>query len=195
MEEKQLTEKESLLLISRMIHEGQHYFQESGAGSLVGGFGLVLCSLLAFARDKGWAFPFNPFYLLLPVFLLQLFLSRQQEQKKTAKTFTDEAIDYLWIGFFVSVFTVIVAGTIAGAGYVSVSISLFLFAFAAFCTGLLAKFRYLIVAASLCFLLAAFSLFLLNAFSYLLLAATAILVWIVPGFLMNAYLKKQEHAR
>lgn len=195
MKEKQLTERESLELISQMIHEGKNYFHESGAGSLLGGFGVLLCSLLAFAQAKGWSFPFNPFYLLIPVFAGQVYLSGKEEKKKVAKTFTDEAIDFIWIGFFISVLMAVVAGSLAGLGYVTVSISLFLFAFAAFCTGLLAKFTYLVVAAGFCFLLAATSLFLQNEYTCLLLAATAILVWVIPGFMMNAYLKTQAHGR
>lgn len=195
MEEKQLTEKESLELINQMIYEGKNYFQESGAGSLVGGFGLLLCSLLAYAVAKGTAFPFNPFYLLIPVFLVQLFFARKDEQQKKAKTFTDEAVDYVWVGFFFSIVTVVVGGSIAGVGNTVVSICLFLYAFAAFCTGMITRFRYMIFASVVCLLLAAASLFLLNEVSYLLLALAAILIWIVPGFMMNAYLKKQRHAK
>ena len=67
MEEKQLTEKESLALINQMIHEGKNYFQESGAGPIAGGIGVVISSLLAYAVAKGASFPFNPFYLVIPV--------------------------------------------------------------------------------------------------------------------------------
>jgi FtsH-binding integral membrane protein len=195
MEEKQLSEEQSLELIHQMIYESKHYFQESGLASLVGGFSLLLCSLLAFAVKKGMAFPFNPFYLLIPAFLLQVFFSRREEQKKKAKTLTDAAIDYVWTGCFLSVFIVIVSGSLAGLGYMVASICLFLLAFAGFCTGMITHFRYLIVASVICLLLAAASLFLQNEISYLFLAATGTLLWIVPGFMMNAYLKKLQHAR
>lgn len=195
MEEKQLTEKESLALINQMIYEGKNYFQESGAGSIAGGIGVVLCSLLAYAVAKGAAFPFNPFYLLIPVFLVQVFFARKDEQKKKAKTFTDEAIDFVWVAFFFSVLTAVVAGSLAGIGKVVVSICLFLYAFAAFCTGAITRFRYMVFASVVCLLLAAASLFFLNEISYLLLALAATLVWIIPGFMMNAYLKKHQHAK
>lgn len=195
MEEKQLTEKESLALISQMIYEGKAYFQESGAGSIAGGVGVVLCSVLAYAVAKGTAFPFNPFYGLIPVFFLQVFFARKDERKKKAKTFTDEAVDFVWVGFFFSVVAVVIAGGFAGMGKTIVSVCLFLYSFAAFCTGAITRFRYMIFASVACLLLAAASLFFANEISYLLLALAATLVWIIPGFMMNAYLKKQHHAK
>ena len=194
MEEKQLSEKESLALINQMIHEGKNYFQESGLGSIVGGFGLMLCSVLAYVVAKGTAFPFNPFYMLIPIFLLQVFFARKDEQKKKAKTFTDEAIDYIWVGFFLSVIVAVVAGSLADLGLAVISVCLFLYAFAAFCTGMITRFRYMIFASVVCLLLAGISLFLQNEISYLLLALAAVLVWIIPGFMMNAHLKNQQHA-
>lgn len=195
MEEKQLNESESFELINRMIHEGKNYFNESGINSLIGGFSILICSLLAFAIDKGWSFPFNPFYLLIPAFLVQTFFWRKGEQQKKAKTFTDEAIDHIWAGFYLSVFVVIIAGSFSGIGYIIVSICLFLSALAAFCTGMIAKFRYHIFTSVVCWCLAAASFFLLNEYSYLLLAAAAILTWIIPGFMMNAYLKKMHYGK
>lgn len=195
MEEKQLSEKESLELIDRMIHEGKNYFDESGINSLIGGFSILICSLLAFATAKGWSFPFNPFYLLIPAFLVQTFFWRKGERQKKAKTFSDEAIDHVWGGFYISVFVVVMAGAFSGIGYVIISICLFLTTLAAFCTGTIAKFRYLIFTSGVCWCLAAGSLFLLNEYSYLLLAVAAILVWIIPGFLMNAYLKKLHYGK
>jgi len=195
MEEKQLSERDSLALINQMINEGKNYFQESGLGSIVGGVGLVLCSLLAYVAAKGTTLPFNPFYLLIPVFLLQMFFARKDEQKKKAKTFTDEAIDYIWVGFFFSVVVAVVAGSLAGLGFAVVSVFLFLYAFAAFCTGMISRFRYMIFASAFCLVLAGVSLFLQNEISYLLLALAAVLIWIIPGFMMNAYLKKLQHGK
>lgn len=195
MKEKQLTKEESLALIGQMIHEGKHYFEESGAGSIVGGFGVLLCSLLAYAVAKGMAFPFPPFYLLVPVLLLQVFFARRDEKKKKAKTFTDETIDYVWMGFFFSSLVAVVAAGVAGVWQMAVPVCLFLYAFAALCTGLITQFRYMVFASVACLLLAAASLFLRNETAYLLVAAAALLVWVIPGFMMNAHLKKQSHVR
>jgi len=194
-EEKQFSEKESLELIRRMIYEGKNYFHESDIVSLIGGFGVVIYSLLAYFIARGLSFPFNPFYLLIITFTFQIYFSLKEKKKKEAKTFTDEAIDYVWLGFFISVIIIVIAGSLARIGYMMISICLFLNALAAFFTRMITKFSYLIFASIVSWLLAAASFFLLNENSFLLLAMAAILVWIIPGFILNAYLKKLQHAR
>src|SRR6185312_14226329 len=99
MEEKELSNEESLRLINRMIYEAKGYFYESGIGALVYGFSILLCSVLTYLDDKGMIhFPFAPFYLLVPVFFIQAFIQIKENKKKQAKTFTDEAIDFVWTG-------------------------------------------------------------------------------------------------
>jgi len=190
-EEKQLTEQESLQLISRMIYEAKNYYYESGIGGLVYGFAVLVCSVLAYLRDtQALGFPFQPFYLLIPVFFVQGWLQWSEEKKKMAKTFTDEAVDYVWMGFFISALAAW-CGAFAGWQYGIVSIVLFLMAVAAFITGRLTKFRYHVIAAFCCWAIAIASFFIQDARVYLLLGAAAVLVWVVPGFILNAQFKKQ----
>lgn len=193
MEEKDLSGEESLQLINRMIYEAKGYFYESGTLALIFGFSLFMCSTLSFLSEKHIIhFPLSPFYLMIPVFFLQGFIYYKEEKKKKAKTFTDEAIDYVCMGFFVSVIFML-AGSFAGAGYFMITISLFLAGFAAFLTGMITKFRYHIVCGLACLVIAAFSFFVQNENIYFLLAAVSAGVWIIPGFLLKAYFKKHAH--
>jgi hypothetical protein len=194
-EEKQLSEKESLQLTNRMIHEAKGYYYESGISALVYGFSIFVCSLLTYGVEKNLIiFPFHPFYILVPVFFIQGWIQYKEEKKKKAKTFTDEAIDFVWIGFFISAITAFSA-SFAGLGYITITIILILTAFATFLTGMIAKFRYHIICSFICWIIAAISFFMLNANIYLLLAAISIFVWIIPGFILNATFKKLQHGR
>lgn len=191
--EKQLSEKESLQLINRMIHEAKGYFYESGMAALVYGFSILLCSVLAWLRDRhNIDFPFHPFYILVPVFFIQSFIQIREEKKKKAKTFTDEAIDYVWTGYFLSVFAAFCA-SFAGFTYLIISIVLLLTGLAVFLTGMISKFKYHIVTSFITWLLAVVSFFIQNENIYMLLAVTAIMVWIIPGFILNNVFKKQQH--
>lgn len=193
MEEKQLSNEESLKLISRMIYEAKGYFYESGIGGLVYGFSITICSLLTYFREKEMlAFPFNPFYLMTPVFFLQGWIQYKEEKKKKAKTYIDEAIDYVWLGYFLSVFAAL-CGNFANAGYIIITIILFLTAFAAFLTGMLTKFKYHVVCGIICMLISVASFFTQNVNIYLLLAIMAVMVWLIPGFILRAHFKKQQH--
>jgi len=53
--------------------------------------------------------------------------------------------------------------------------------------------RTLILLALLTLIIARLSLRIQNENCYLLLALASIIVWIIPGFIMNAYLKKAQH--
>jgi hypothetical protein len=190
MKEKTITEQESLQLINRMIYEAKGYYYENGASAMVYGFSVLVCSVLSFLIAKGnIQFPFSPFYLLIPVFFIQGWIQNKQDKKKKAKTFTDETIDYVWVGFFLCSIASLSA-LFAGQNYVVISINLVLVAFASFLTGMITKFRYHIVISLVCLFLAAFSFFMLNPNSYLLLAVAAVLVWVIPGFILRAKFKE-----
>jgi hypothetical protein len=190
MEEKQITEGESLQLINKMIYEAKGYYYENGASALVYGFSILICSLLSFfITEKGIQFPFNPFYILIPIFFIQAWIQNRQDKKKKAKTFTDETIDYVWIGFFLSCIACLSA-LFAGVGYIIISFILILIGFASLLTGLIAKFRYHIIASAICLVLAAVSFFMQDQNSYLLLAIAAVMIWIIPGFILRSEFKK-----
>lgn len=190
MEERQITEKESLQLINKMIYEAKGYYYENGVSALVYGFGILICSLLSFfIVQKDIQIPFNPFYILIPVFFVQAWIQNKQDKKKKAKTFTDEAIDYVWIGFFLSCIASLSA-LFAGVSYIVISFILILIGFASFLTGMIAKFNYHIITSIICLVLAAVSFFLQNQDSYLLLGIAAIMVWIIPGFILRSKFKQ-----
>jgi hypothetical protein len=191
-QEENFSEKESLQLINRMIHEAKGYYYESGMAALVYGFSILLCSALSWLTAKGMiAFPFQPFYLLIPVFFVQSFIQMREERKKKAKTFTDEAIDYVWMGYFLAVFTTCCAA-FAGFGYIIVSIVLILTGLATFLTGMISKFRYHTFVSFAIWIIAAISFFFQNETAYILLAASSILTWIIPGFILNSVFRKMH---
>ncbi len=190
MEEKNLSGEESLKLINRMIYQAKGYFFESGLSGIVYGISILICTILVYFFEKGTIdFPFNPFYLMIPVFFVQGFIQYKEEKKKRVKTFTDEAIDHVWTGFFLATFAAL-CGNFANAGYIVVTIILFLTAFAVFITGLLSKFRYNVFCGIICLLIAIFSFFIQNVNIYLLLATDAILVWLIPGIILRIHFKK-----
>jgi hypothetical protein len=194
-EEEQLSGEESLRLINRMIYEARGYFYENGLGSIIYGFTTLVCCALTYMRDTGLIqFPFHPFYLMVPVFFVQAWIRVQQEKKKMAKTFTDEAIDIVWNGFAFAVLAALCAA-FAGIQYIQISMIIILSGMAANITGMLTKWRYLIVCSFICMLAGIASFFVLRPEIYFLLAGDAVLICIVPGFMMNAYFKKQQHGK
>ena len=190
MKEEQLSAEESLQLINRMIFEARGYFHESGVSALIYGFTVVVCSVLTYLDDTTvLRLPFQPFFIMVPVFVLQVWMHFREEKNKKAKTFTDDAIDFLWMGFFLSVI-ISLTGFLAGAGYIVITIILFLAGFSAFVTGMIAKFRYHIISGCICLIMAAISFFIQQSMIYFLLAAAATIFWIIPGFMLRIHFRK-----
>ena len=125
-------------------------------------------------RKEQLHFPFHPLFLMTPVFFIQGWVQYKEEKKKKAKTFTDEAVDDVWLGYFLSVFAAL-CGNFVHAGYIIITIILFLTAFASFITGMLTKFRYHIICGLACMFIAVISFFIQNVNIYLLMAAMQVL--------------------
>jgi hypothetical protein len=190
MNQEELTTENSLKLINRMIYEAKGYFYESGLSALVYGLSIFICSLLAYAEQRGVIhLPFTPFWLLVPIFFIQAFIQMQEEKKKKVKTFTDEAIDYIWMGYFLAV---IIASSFVGITYKSITVFIFLTGYASFITGMIAKFTYHKITGVICLLIAAYSFYQQDESIFLLLALVAILVWIIPSFILRAHFNKQN---
>jgi len=190
MNQEELSTEKSLKLINKMIYEARGYFHESGLSALVYGLSILVCSLLAYAMEKGVIqLPATPFWLLVPIFFIQAFIQMREDKKKKVKTFTDETIDYVWTGYFLSV---IIAVCFVGVSYKSITVWLFLTGFASFLTGMIAKFMYHKIIGVLCLLIAGYSFYQQDATIFLLLAVVAVLVWIIPSFILRAYFNKQN---
>ena len=190
MNHEELTTEKSLRLINKMIYEARGYFHESGLAALVYGVTILVCSLLAYAKDKQFIqLPVTPFWLVVPVFVAQAFIQMQEDKKKKVNTFTDETIDYVWVGYFLSA---IIAACFVGITYQFITVLLFLTGFASFLTGMIVKFNYHKVTGVLCLLVAGYSFYQQDAIIFLLLAFEAVVVWIIPSFILRAYFNKQN---
>lgn len=187
MEEKVLSEKESLALISGMISKAKNHYYESGLGTLLWGFTNVICFTLAYmdATLKWFNMPFNPFYLMGITFILQFYFGRKEKRFQKAVTYKDEAHQYVWIAFGISVLILTIAGGIADIGYIVLPLLLLLFAIPTFISGCINKFKPFIIGGIACWILCIISFFYQSYFTYLLVALGAVLAWIIPGFILR----------
>jgi amino acid permease len=83
MDEKQINEQESLQLINRMIYEAIGYYYENILSALAYGFVVLFSSLLSFfMAQNGLPFPFQQFYIFIPVFFIQAWMQYKHLKKK-----------------------------------------------------------------------------------------------------------------
>jgi hypothetical protein len=100
MEEKKLTEKESLELISQMIRNTQTRMEEnSGAMFLIWGYLSVFTTLLVWGLMMiSFNYNWQWIWFLIPVggLILTLLHNKEESRKPRAKTYIDRVIGYIW---------------------------------------------------------------------------------------------------
>ena len=188
MEEKILSEHESLQLITKMINQAKNNYYESGLGSLLWGFTNLICFVLVYLEETvSWfRLPFNPFYLMLITFALQVYFDWREKKYKQVTTFKQETCQYVWLTFGVSVLILTIAGGFADIGYIVLPLLLLLFGIPTIITGLINKFPPFIIGGISCWIFCITALFYKSDFTYLFVAAGAGLAWIIPGFILRA---------
>lgn len=187
MEEKELSEKESLALISNMISKAKNHYYESGLGALLWGFTNVICFTLAYMDSTltWFKMPFDPFYLMGITFILQFYFDRKERKFKKTVTYNDEAHKYVWIAFTISIFILLIVNNITHIGYIVFPLLLLLFAIPTFISGCINKFKPLIIWGIACWILCIIAFLYQSYFTYLLVALGATFAWIIPGFILR----------
>ncbi len=187
MEEKPLSERESLELITGMISKAKNHYYESGQSALLWGFSNVICFILAYMEQtiNGFNFPFSPFFLLIIPGVLQIYFHRKRASTNKTVTYNDEAHFYVWVAFGISVIILTIVGGIADIGYIVLPLLLLLFAIPTFISGCIKKFKPLIIGGIVCWILSAICFFYRENEVFLLVALGAFCAWVIPGFILR----------
>ncbi|MEO9020815.1 MAG: hypothetical protein ABI237_08900 [Ginsengibacter sp.] len=187
MEEKKLSEKESLELIANMIGKAKNHYSESGASALLWGITNVVCFILAYLQEtvRGFNLPFSPFYLMIVTAILQVYFYRRERGINKTISYKDEAHYFIWLAFGISLLILTVAGGFADIGYIVLPLILLLFAIPTFISGCIKKFKPLIIGGIICWLLSIISFFYRENEVFLLVALGAFFAWVVPGIILR----------
>lgn len=191
MEDKRISEKESLELITRMIRETQENTARYGAYPLlIWGYTTVIVSVTVwFLYTYTGAWQWNLLWFALPVIAgpLTVFFNRKDE-KKGAQNYIDRITGQIWMvfgivgfvlscfSFFVNVPILFVVSLLMGMGSTL--------------TGLVCKYKPLSVAGVIGTALSFSMLFLQGSGVYLIFAGIFIVMMIIPGHIMNKDMKQ-----
>jgi hypothetical protein len=218
--EKELTEKESLALIARMISKAKDSYHATGIGAIMWGAVIATCSLVKLSEIQfNYRFPFDIYLLTLVAIIPQIFITIREKRQQRIKTYDDTYMDYIWLGFGLCIFILIFIinnvfyglrpmathyRDIAPAAalidfrfseYVS-SLFLMLYGFPTFVTGAACKFKPMLWGGIFCWVCCLIALYTEMRIDLLLVAAAAIIAWLIPGILMEKEyrLYKKEQA-
>ena len=90
-QENQLTEKESLELITRMINKAKDACHDTGITAIMWGLVIIICSLVRVAElHFGFRLPFDIYILTYIAIIPQIYFSVQEKKRKKARTYDDQ---------------------------------------------------------------------------------------------------------
>jgi len=205
MEDKDISETESLLIIQQMIQTAKNEQKDDGKGWILWGWLLFLASVTTYLNiEAGW---FSTFYFwnLFGIFgLLLLFWQTVVhffiKPAVRVQTYTNDLFKKLNMGFFISLMLIIVSMNLGVQPQKGFALLLGLYGFWILIYGTVLHFKPSILGAYVVWALAFGSLFVSSFQHTMILHAAAVLIgYIIPGYMankeFNALNKRVNHSR
>ncbi len=188
--------QESLQLIEGMIKKAQNRFAENGHLYLLWGWVVFACSILQFVLLHFFNYQqhYQVWMMTWLVAIYQIIYLRKNKKQQVAKTYYDEIVSYLWITFAVLFFLIgfIIGRLVQSTNnfYMPITpILLALYGMPVFLSGIILRFKPLIIGGIGCWVLSLLASILapVIAYDYILLfvPAAMLIAWIIPGYLMR----------
>lgn len=185
-EEKSLSPQESLRVIRETIDLARHSFHENGFHFLLWGWLVVFASVANYYFVEVHPIP-NPgsAWMIMVIIGMPVAMFREWRRSKQEKTrnIVHDWYGMIWLGFGVSMLLVIPMAVRHGLS--PVPFILVLVGFATFMSGILLRFKPLLFGAAVIWAAALWCLFLTPSQHLLAQAGSAILGYLLPGYLLN----------
>lgn len=196
MEEKEMNPQESLKLIENMINRAKNRFSEDGFQYILWGWVVLGCSVLQFVLLHFFKYPKHYIawnFIWIAVVIQTAYVWKRNKQK-VVKTYTDEIIFYIWLSFLIMSFLYsYLIGHIAGVDYYRhiTPIMLASYGMPVFLSGIVLRFKSLIIGGVGCWILSPLSLYLSFEYRLLMPAVAMLIAWIIPGYMLRTKYKQQ----
>jgi hypothetical protein len=196
MDDKKLSGEESLQLIQQMIQVAKDDHRENGDGWLIWGWLLFTSSVASVIMGYTRLSEYIGYVwtgMLVAGVIIYVAGRIRKKKRQQVQTYVQELMEKLSTGFFISLFTLIIASNMSNS-FFSFGYFYVLYAFWMFIQGSAIRFRPLIIGALVNWA-AAIAIFYLKDFRHdMMVSAVAILVgYLIPGYLLRAeYRKKMQ---
>ncbi|HEV7781005.1 MAG TPA: hypothetical protein VGO58_07045 [Chitinophagaceae bacterium] len=205
--EKNLTEKESLDLIAKMISQAKNSYHDTGRSAMLWGTVVAVCSLVKFTEIQlDYNLPFDIYWLTILAIIPQIFISRKESKDRKVTTYDDIYMDYVWLGFGICIGLMILIVNTMGYHWQPVAeeysklsgkespfqlyefvgpLFLVLYGMPTFITGAACKFRPMLWGGIICWVCCVITVFTPVKTDLLLIAFSAVFAWLIPGIIME----------
>ncbi len=213
--EQQITETQSLDIISTMIKKARNSYLDNGFSPILWGTTIIICALVTLML---LVFNINvngmltPWWLVFVALAIQLYYNAKQHKTKQVKTWNETAMSYVWgafgicmlLGTFVKP---VLEKALQTEKFNSIDVfSIFLlYGFPTFVTGGIIKFKPMVIGGVVCFACAIASVFIRLGLtdghikymlSMVLVIVAAASAWLIPGLILRRNYnqnKKRDH--
>lgn len=188
--EENFSSADSLLIIESMINKAKNQFSENGHLYLLWGWAVLICSVLEFILlnylhyEKHYIVWFSTWLIVIYQFI---YLRRKKKQQRV-RTYTDEIVGFVWIVFFILMilFGFFVSKLADDHYYTFINpVFLALYGMPTFLSGIILRFRPLIIGGISCWVLSVIATFISPQYHLLLLPVAMIIAWIIPGYMLR----------
>lgn len=194
MEDKVLTEKESLDLISQMIRNTRSRLEDnSGIPFLIWGYTTVIVAVIVwFLVTTSGNYLWHWLWFAIPVFGGTLWLLHNKKQlnnRSRVITFVDRAISHVWMVFGIASFMISIISFLT---YIPILfIVLLTMGMATAITGLMIRFKPIIFSGFIGILFSPLCVIVRDTSSILIFAAIFVLMMVIPGHMLNYTAKRR----
>lgn len=217
MEEKKLSEQESLALITQMIHTAKNSFVDTGIGPILWGAVISSCALVQAAQLYfNFRLPFDIWWLALIAIIPQIYLSVKENRERKVRSWTDQIISYVWMTFGFGIFIMnFITGVYASKigpvlqEYIQLTgkdpglffwdygscFLMFLYGMPTIITAAAHKFRIMLAGGILCWICAIAAVYTPVTVDFLLMALCALCAWLIPGLIIRKKFLSQRTAK
>jgi hypothetical protein len=197
MTDEKFSAEQSLQVIQSMIEKAKNQFSENGYLYLLWGWVIFIASAGQFIL-LNWVHYQNHYIVWflpwLAVIYQFIYLAKKKKQKKVT-TYTDFIIGFVWMTFFVLMLLFgFILGSELGPSFHKLvcPASLALYGMPTLLSGIILRFRPLIIGAIGCWLLSIGSLYVRYDYQMLFLSAAMVIAWIIPGYILRNKYQQQK---
>jgi hypothetical protein len=195
MSEENFSPEDSLALIQGMIDKTKENISEKSIFFLIWGWLTFIACLGQFILKHivNYEKHYQVWWLMMVGFVLSIYYGAKQGKKRRVKTYVQEGMDYLWTGMAITFFILAVILSSMGWGNTVFPFYTMLYGLGTFVSGSFLKFKPMIVGGIIAWVLAIAGTFLSYDYQILAGAAAILFSYIIPGHLLNALRKENEH--
>ena len=183
-EERQLSEKESLQLISEMIGKAKRSYVTKGIASMVWGLMIIICSLVNWSQIKyKWESGFDVWMLLFIAIFPQIYFSIREKQQRKFTGHDDNTVNYVWMAFAIAILIMGLYNSQFGTRQSNTPFMI-LYGIPTFIMGGLFRFKPMVIGGLICWLFSILSVYTTPDVDMLLMAGCGFFAWLIPGIIL-----------